>query len=149
MRPTADTPSRTVTLRRPLPAAREDAFKAWTEPDAIAQWFGTPGTEVLEAEVDLRVGGGYRLLVSGVGETGELVGTYLEVEAPERLVYTWRWQWPGRRPMRESVVTVEFRELGERSEIFLTHEGLASEHSVEFHTNGWNASLEGFVELLG
>jgi len=139
---------RTVTLRRTFDARRERVFRAWTEPDAIADWFGTRGTEVVSAAVDLRVGGDYKLVVRGGGQTGELYGTYREAEPPGRLVYTWQWHWPDRRT-RESLVTVEFHDLGDATEMVLTHEGLRSDNSVQFHTTGWNESLERFGELLG
>ena len=51
-----------LTIRRTLAAPRELVFRAWTEPDRLSQWWGAgPGFTTPIAEVDLRVGGKYRL----------------------------------------------------------------------------------------
>ena len=137
-----------VVVRRTLAFPRERVFLAWTEPDAIAEWFGEPRTQMLSAVVDLRVGGGYRLDVRNGDQTGAVEGVDLEVDPPERLVYSWRWDLPGRGPGRESRVTVEFRDLGGRTEIVITHDGLVTDESAAFHTQGWKASLERFEQSL-
>jgi uncharacterized protein YndB with AHSA1/START domain len=46
-----------LTLGRTFAARREHVFAAWTEPEQIKQWFGPDTCKVLEAYVDLRVGG--------------------------------------------------------------------------------------------
>jgi uncharacterized protein YndB with AHSA1/START domain len=131
-------------VRRTFPFPRDRVFAAWTEPDAIAEWFGEAETEMLSAAVDLRVGGAYRLDMRNGEQTGAVEGTYLEVDPPERLVYSWRWDLPGRGPGHESQVTVDFRDLGGTTEIVVTHEGLPSDESAAFHRHGWMTSLERF-----
>ena len=69
---------------------RERVFDAWTQPDQLVQWFGSPGSKTTNAEVDLRVGGAYSLTI----ETAQfglvrVFGIFREVSAPEKLVYTW------------------------------------------------------------
>lgn len=60
-----------------------DLFAYLTQPELLAQWW--PET----AEVDLRVGGGYRLLWSEHPEW-TIRGEYTAVEAPGHLGFTWR-----------------------------------------------------------
>ena len=52
-----------LTLRRRLNAAPEKVYAAWADPQKLMQWFGpsqvTAGT--VRADVDLRVGGRYRI----------------------------------------------------------------------------------------
>ena len=70
-------------------APRDVVFAAWTEPERLKQWWGPGFFETVFAEVDLRPGGRYELLL----EPGSmrLMGEFREVRPPRRLVYTWRW----------------------------------------------------------
>jgi uncharacterized protein YndB with AHSA1/START domain len=145
----ADIPSRTVTVRRTFDFPRDKVFAAWIDPQAIPHWFGQGDTEWHGCSVDLRVGGAYRFDLTRQGRVGALEGVFQVVDPPERLVYSWRWDLPGRGYWSESQVTVEFREVDGGTEIVLTHEGLPGEQGVAFHTEGWNASFERLGELLG
>jgi uncharacterized protein YndB with AHSA1/START domain len=123
-------------------------FEAWTDPDALATWFGGAIAETLSATVDLRVGGAYRLTMKNAAQVGSVEGVYREVEPPERLVYTWRWDRPEVEGGRESLVTVEFHDRDGATEVVITHEGIKTDESFAFHVGGWTASLEGLGEVL-
>lgn len=71
-----ETPQATVTLRRTFAAPRERVFEVWTEPEHLFRWWGPPGTAMLEAKVDLRPGGSYRLTMRKLpdGEPFYLLG---------------------------------------------------------------------------
>jgi uncharacterized protein YndB with AHSA1/START domain len=132
---------------------REEAFRAWTDPELFSQWFGAPGGATDSVEMDVRVGGSYRIKFRHpfwVGWTTFVVGEYLEVVAPERLVYTFAWE-PNPLPalgMDDSRVTVEFRDLGETTEVRLTHEQLEKPRLRAFHRGGWQYSLKRLDRLL-
>jgi uncharacterized protein YndB with AHSA1/START domain len=87
----------TLVVRRLLKATPELAFEAWTSAEHIQQWMRPePGMEVSRASMDLRVGGKFRIqMKKSDGEFFTAVGEFREVNAPERLVYTWDWE---RRP---------------------------------------------------
>jgi uncharacterized protein YndB with AHSA1/START domain len=116
-------------------APRELVFAAWTEPERLKQWWGLGFFETVSAEIDLRPGGRYELLL----EPGSmrLVGEFREVAPPQRLVYTWRWI-EGVPDTRESLVTVEFREAGAGTEVILLHDNFA----VEMYDEGWRSGLD-------
>ncbi len=80
----------TLSLTRTFAASREKVFRAWTDPEELKKWFGPIGYSTLIAEVDLRVGGKYRLGMRKLpdGDIFYLTGTYREVRTPEKLVYT-------------------------------------------------------------
>jgi uncharacterized protein YndB with AHSA1/START domain len=120
-------------------APREVVFAAWTEPDRLQQWWGPGFFETVSAEVDLRPGGRYELLL----EPGSmrLVGEFREVTPPERLVYTWRWI-AGVPDTRESLVTVEFRAAGTGTEVVLLHDNFAGPGPVEMYDEGWRSGLD-------
>lgn len=140
-----------VHIRRTFPAPRAEVFRAWTEPERVRQWFQPPGGSTPSAEMDVRVGGAYRVeMKSAVGWTSYAVGRFLEVEPPERLVYSFGWERPPpTMAVEESRVTVEFLDLGGSTELRLTHERLESRRLRAFHQWGWTRSLAKLERLLG
>lgn len=87
----------TIRLERFFPAAPETVFKAFTDPALIPQWYGVEVQPMSSAEVDLRVGGSYRLVWKGqMGENG-MGGEYLELNPPHMLKCTENWDggWTG------------------------------------------------------
>lgn len=125
-------------------------FRAWTEPDQFRQWFQPPGGSTPSAEMDVRPGGSYRIeMKPSYARTRFVVGTFLEVVTPERLVYTFDWEGPFPTiKLGESLVTVEFLDLGDATEVHLLHERLASRRLRAFHRWGWTSSLRKLAALL-
>ena len=80
-------------MTRTLPAHCSRVFSALTEPDELATWWGPNGFTAPSVELDVRVGGGYRIAMQPPeGELFHLAGEFLEVVAPARLRYTFRWE---------------------------------------------------------
>jgi uncharacterized protein YndB with AHSA1/START domain len=142
-------PTAVLSLIRRFAAPRDAVFHAWTDPDALrAWWIPDQGCSVPHVEIDLRVGGSYRITMRRPdGSEAFLVGRYREVHAPERLVYTWRWDGPT-ADEGETLVTVEFRDLGGSTEVAIRHEGFASARARELHDRGWSACLARLPRVL-
>jgi uncharacterized protein YndB with AHSA1/START domain len=103
-------------MTRRIPAPRETVFKSWTVPTEIKRWWSPAGFTTPVAEVDLRVGGTYRIgMKSPDGEVLYALGSYREVSPPSKLVFTWAWDEDG-APGHESLVTIEFIERGNATE---------------------------------
>src|SRR2546423_10854397 len=123
-------------VRRTFNAPRQRVFDAWTQPALMKQWKAPGDMSVAVAEVDLRVGGAYRVdMREPKGNVQRVVGVYREVDPPRRLVYTWTWE--TNSDATDSIVTVEFHERGNATEIVLRHEGLANTQSRAGHERGW------------
>ncbi len=151
-------------ISRTLNAPRELVFQAWTEPDRLKQWWrAQPGFSTPIAEVDLRVGGRYRLGMQPPDrdEPYVVVGTYREILPPEKLVYTWAWEvnppagtsGAGPEPASalepgETLVTVEFHNVGGKTEVVLTHEYFPDSHVRDEHQGGWGGCLEQLAKLV-
>ena len=137
---TTENSAKTFRVRRIIPVKKERLFRAWTEPEQVTRWWTIgEGWRAEFAEIDLRVGGVFT--VGNRPRSGEpvlITGKFLEVEPPDRLVYTWRF---GPANPEENVITVEFRELGEETEIVVTHEQ-ASKAMLAGAVAGWEAALE-------
>jgi uncharacterized protein YndB with AHSA1/START domain len=142
----------TLRLERTFAASPEEVFDAWTNPSVLERWWGrSPGGLSPACEVDLRVGGRYRLSMSDGQDAPvhTVGGEYREVERPDRLVYTWCWEGTdGPYPGHVSVVTVEFRPEGERTTVVLEHSELASEESRTGHAAGWDGALENLARRV-
>ena len=147
----------TLRVTKTIAAPRDRVFKAWTEPEMLKQWMGPEASFTVPiAEVDLRVGGTYRLgmLPPGESEPHVVGGVYREVRPPEKLVFTWKWEQPdGNVPdpaadSPEMVVTVEFRDMGGSTEVVVTHEYHPDKHSRDEHAKGWNGCLEQLAALM-
>ena len=137
----------TLRLRRTFRAPRERVFRAWTTPEEMKQWKAPGPMSTPVAEVDLRPGGKYRIHMQAPdGALHRLAGVYRVVEPPKRLVYTWRWEQEPDAP--ETLVTVEFRELGDATELILTHELFPSDEVRSKHESGWTACFEKLTRLV-
>jgi uncharacterized protein YndB with AHSA1/START domain len=129
---------------RTIQARRVDVFDAWVDPERLRAWWGPPGIEVVELEHDLRVGGSYRIVMQAPdGEQRALVWSFREIAPPERLVYGWRWD-----AGAESLVAVRFHDLGDRTEIEITHTGIVDDAEAAMHEHGWAACLDGLDAIL-
>jgi uncharacterized protein YndB with AHSA1/START domain len=148
-------------VKRTFRAPRERVFDAWLDPELLRQWLTGPGGTSPHAEVDARIGGEFRItMTSRVGElfalipgqTGvvHMVGRYLEIVRPERLVFTVGWEeFPTIRLDREATtVTVEFHERDGETDLVLTHERNPSRRIRAFHRYGWRGSLRKLDSLL-
>ena len=78
-------PMQPFTVSRTYHAPRERVFKAWGDADSLKRWFAPPGCTIAEANVEMRVGGRFDLLMRVPGGEHWLRGVYREVSPPERL----------------------------------------------------------------
>ncbi|HTD58368.1 MAG TPA: SRPBCC domain-containing protein [Solirubrobacteraceae bacterium] len=132
-------------VERTFDAPTEDVFDAWTNPEVLRRWWRpNPGWVTPVAEVDLRVGGRYRISMEDpeTGTKHTAGGEYSEVSRPQRLVYSWQWEQDDGQPDHVSTVTVSFHADGERTNVVLEHSGLVSSESRDSHTHGWAGILE-------
>jgi uncharacterized protein YndB with AHSA1/START domain len=143
-------PALGLRVSRTFAASRERVFRAWTEPEELKKWFGAEeGFIIPIAEVDLRVGGRYRLGMQPPGSDQVLVvgGVYREVQAPAKLVFTWRWEGAG-ASQPDTFVSIEFHERANATEVILTHEQFPGTAERDSHAHGWDGCFERLGRLL-
>jgi uncharacterized protein YndB with AHSA1/START domain len=138
-------------IRRRIAAPRERVFQAWTRAEHLQRWFfpSVNADAVPRVEVDLRVGGRYRIAMhTPDGNIAAMVGgTYYEVLPPEKLVFSWTWEAP-EPDVTETLVTVELHEVQGETEVVITHEHASDPAAEEQHSIGWNCSLERLTHLV-
>jgi uncharacterized protein YndB with AHSA1/START domain len=138
--------ARILRIVRRLPASREEVFDAWIDRHALVAWLCAGETTVTAAEVDPRVGGRFRIVMSSGQDDVEHSGEYREIRRPERLVFTWASKHTGGRA---TLVTVTFRHVAdEETELTLTHEELPDEEARRKHDWGWRSIVEKLERFL-
>lgn len=154
----------TIQISRTINAPRELVFQAWTQPEMLSRWWGVRADYTTPiVEVDLRVGGKYRLGMKDPDQDEPFVvgGTYREILPPEKLVYTWAWEFPGHDSAPgpqsasesamgpgETLVTVLFHDAGGKTEVSLTHEFFPDQNMRDEHSKGWSGCLDQLAALV-
>ena len=136
-----------LTLTRRFSAAPEKVYAAWADPQRLVQWFGPGSVEEgsVTADIDLRVGGRYRISFRANGDYNEVGGVYREVVPDQKLVFSWAWH---STPERESLVTISIRPEGGGTLLTFLHEQFADTTARDNHERGWMellAKLESYL----
>jgi len=137
-------PAIVLEMSRRIRTTREKAFEAWTNPSQLKRWFAvSEGFTTPVAEVDLKVGGRYRLGMKAPGDNPLLVvgGVYREIVPPERLVFTWQWE-TADPDEPETLVTVEFHERDGGTDVQLRHELFENVPQRDKHGEGWTGCFD-------
>ena len=145
---------REISITRIFGAPRDLVWRAWTEAEQLAAWFMPHGFTVPECEVDLRVGGSFRMTVRAPdGTESPTGGEFKEIDPPHRLVFTTTGlDGPDGVPMLEVLNTATFADLGDKTE--LTLHAVVTKASPEMAAplagmeEGWLQSLEKLDGLL-
>ncbi len=141
-----ETTGPTLHIRRLLRASAEQIFDLWTNPDLMVRWMSPyPGVVDCKASCDLRPGGAFTLVMSSNDSTREVSGTYVQIDRPRKLVFTWT------GPLTNDVdtlVTVELNPRGDETELVLTHERLPTPAICEGHTRGWGNILDHLADAV-
>lgn len=136
-----------VRIVRILPAPPEAVLAAWTDVESLKQWM-CPGTaSVVHAELDVRVGGHFRIVMTDKGQDYTHTGEYREIDPPNRLVFTWSSPATGGKP---TLVSIDLRPHGvDETEIVLVHERLSDDDSAAKHQRGWDDIVTKLAAHLG
>lgn len=136
--------SHALRVSRIIQADAETLFRAWTDPHELMHWWCQEGDgwAFAGASIDLRVGGAYRLAMTGPdGQTHVAAGVYRDVRRPTRLVFTWDWENPANR-VGETLVSIELTPRDDtQTEVVLTHERLPDAARMGRHEQGWTELL--------
>ncbi len=129
-------------------APREDVWREWTEPERFADWYGGDTAEIpLETvAMDVRPGGRWSLVMNAARGAIYWDGEFLEVEEPERLVFTITDE-----PDQDeyAVCTVVLTDSGDgRTDMLFTQIGPMPPEQIEPAKKGWSGFFERLAERL-
>lgn len=134
-----------LVVTRSFDAPARLVFEAWTKPELFQRWWvpKSTGASLLSCEMDVRVGGGYRLEFGHPAseQTMAFFGRYLEVTPPARLV------WTNEESEEGAVTTVTFEERGGKT-LLVLHERYPSKEALDAAgTGAADATPEQFAQL--
>ena len=134
---------------RVFDAPVDRVFRAWSVPRDLQQWaWGSLGNDVT-AEVDLRVGGAYRIETLRPEQVKwAFTGIYEQVDADRRLVYTVSWSVPMGYESPGERVTVDFVNREGKTEVVFVHEGVPEGPASATHDQGWNNTFDALKQHL-
>jgi len=134
---------REVVVTRTFDAPARLVFQAWTKPELFRQWWvpKSMGMSLLSCEMDVRVGGKYRLVFAHGDSQAAFFGTYKEVTPHSRLA------WTNEEGDQSSVTTVTFEEKGGKT-LLVLHELYPSKEALDAAgTGAADATVETFAQL--
>jgi uncharacterized protein YndB with AHSA1/START domain len=114
-----------------IDAAPDTVFEFLVDPALMRQWMGG------HAALDARAGGVFAVDIG----PNHARGSFVEVEPPERVAFTWGWEGSDLVPPGSSTVTVTFEAKDGGTLVRLTHSGLPSGEDIR-HTHGWTHYLD-------
>jgi uncharacterized protein YndB with AHSA1/START domain len=125
------TSERELVVTRTFDGSARLVFDAWTRAELFRQWWvpKSMGMSLLSCEMDVRVGGTYRLEFAYGDSRAAFFGTYKEVTPPSRLV------WTNEESEEGSVTTVTFAEQGGRT-LVVMHELYPSKEALDAAGSG-------------
>jgi uncharacterized protein YndB with AHSA1/START domain len=138
----------TVRLHRILATKPEKIYRAFLEPDAMAQWLPPNGFVGTVHHLDAKLGGKYRMSFRNftTGQSHSFAGEYIELVPNERLRYTDRFDDPNLSG--EIRVTVTLKPVGVGTELHIVQEGIPDVIPLEACYLGWQQSLQNLAKLV-
>jgi len=121
-----------LVVTRTVDAPAHLVYQAWTQADLFRQWWvpKSYGLNLVSCELDVRVGGQYRLAFLHEGAKMEFFGTYLEVTPESRLVWT-----NDEGDAGQTVTTVTFEEIDGNTRVVI-HDLYPSAEAMDTGSTG-------------
>jgi uncharacterized protein YndB with AHSA1/START domain len=142
-------PGATVVMRHTFKAPVARVFRAWSDPAMAKRWSWGPEYDTVSIDLNCHQGGAWRQQIRdrNTGENWYFDGVFQEVVPNRKLVHTFRFKSDRGHDEPPSLVTIEFTDRGESTEVTLTHTQLL-ESKVEETTSGWSAIFEVMEKLI-
>jgi uncharacterized protein YndB with AHSA1/START domain len=140
---------RELVVSRLIDAPRALVFRAWTQPEHIARWWGPQGYITIFCDMDIRIGGRYRFgMRSPEGIEQWKVGVFRELVEPERVVFTFAWEAPDGSLGHELLTTVTFADQDGKTLLTLRQAVFETTDRRDDHLRGWTSCLERFSDYM-
>jgi uncharacterized protein YndB with AHSA1/START domain len=137
-----------VTLHRVLKASPEKVYRAFTEKNALTFWMPPYGFLAVVHEMDVRVGGSYKMsfINFSTGNGHSFGGNYLEIKPNEFIKHTDKFDDPNLPG--EMVTSVWLKKVSCGTELKIVQEGIPSVIPPEMYYLGWQESLDKLTKLV-
>jgi uncharacterized protein YndB with AHSA1/START domain len=128
-----------------IPAEPEIVFAAWTDPKLVEKWFCPIGMKVQVHEWETVAGGNLQLSIIDGEDVYNNDGVFQEVTPFHRIVFTYGWA-EEEADVVETLVTVEFKNLDDGTDVTVTQEGVDPE-DIEGNKEGWMSALSNLATM--
>lgn len=131
----------TIRLHRVFHAPPARVYKAFLDPDAMVKWLPPNGFTAKVKQMDVRVGGQYKMSFTNFnsGTSHSFGGTYVELVPHERIRYTDQFDDPNLPG--EIAVTITFKKVSVGTEVNIEQAGVPDVIPPEACYLGWQESL--------
>ncbi len=144
----AETADRELVITRVFDAPRETVFKAWTDPDCLAKWWGPRGFVVLSCVLESRMGGKIAIRAQSDERIIHAEGVVREIVPPEKLAFTTAWIDQNGNAGHETLVTLMFEPIGAKTRLIFRQGLFESVNARDLHQGGWSSAFDCLAEYL-
>ena len=136
----------TLNISKIIHAPIEKVFDAWLNPILLSKFMTPmPGMPESDVENDARQGGSFTIIMHVGDEKLPHTGKYLEINRPNKLVFTWA----SHRSPDDSKVTLNFTRIDDhKTEVSLSQVKFIDEEARSDHEGGWSNILDKLNELM-
>lgn len=146
--------TKTITINRLFNLTSDIVWKSWSDPESFKKWWGPQEYTCPDCRIDFKVGGTYLACMKAKADGKEIwsTGIYKEIILQKKIVYTDSfsdaegnvvdasyYDLPGMA--KELLVTIEFEETGDKTNMILQHNGLPEEMAADC-IKGWQSSFD-------
>ena len=135
-----------VSISKVINGPIDEVFDAFVNPEIMDQWHhpdGYTSKNEVEGEKSYKI----HMKKDGDSQAGIISGKYLTFDRPNKLVFTWAWNW--QKDLPPTTVEVDFKKLDEnKTEVSLVHIGFADEITAKQHAQGWEMALNNLNNFL-
>ena len=138
-----------LVITRIFDAPQELVWSALTDRAMAAQWLGPEGLTTEIEEWGTKPGEAYRFTMrTSDGTEYPAHGIVKEVDKPRKFSYTWVMHAKAGVPSLETLVTVELKSVGNKTEMTFTHSGFPTVQAKDSHEGGWSSAFTKLEKLL-
>jgi uncharacterized protein YndB with AHSA1/START domain len=138
---------RRVDVAQVFACPRQALFTVWTDPHHFSRWWGPKEWQAYDCVLDVRPGGRWRSSFRRpAGDDIHIGGQYVEVVPPERISFSWN-SYGTLSADDESLVELEFVDLGDHTELRITHTKLTTGEAEDMDI-GWVSALQSLEHYL-
>jgi uncharacterized protein YndB with AHSA1/START domain len=138
-----------ILITREFAAPKHLVYRAYTTPELVKRWWSADRGEVTLAEVDLRVGGRWRyVMTANGGFEVAFHGEYQEIVTDERLVHTEVFEGIPNADEAAAVSTVTFTERDGRTTLAMLIKHAAREHRDMHINSGMESGMQEAMDKL-